>query len=121
MKVTQQIFVIDAANVDDVSAFWAGVFGGEVVKDEEDGWHIVLVDGEWKLAVQPVPHHVPPSWADGQQQIHLDMKVDDIAAAHDEVIALGGAVLQRRGEASDAEGYWVFADPAGHPFCLFWD
>ncbi len=43
----------DAADLDAESAFWAGVLGGEV--DRDDGWHMVTVDGEPKLGVQFAP------------------------------------------------------------------
>ena len=44
------------------------------------------------------------------QQMHLDVMVDDPAAASAAVLALGARTL-------DADNH-VFADPAGHPFCL---
>ena len=43
------------------------------------------------------------------QQIHLDVMVDDVPAAGEAVVALGARALQPPG---------VYADPAGHPFCL---
>ncbi|WP_169741809.1 VOC family protein [Nocardioides aequoreus] len=54
------------------------------------------------------------------QQIHLDLYVDDVAPAHEEVLGLGATVLQQQYAATDPEGFWVYADPAGHPFCLCW-
>src|SRR5438067_8777261 len=47
-------------------------------------WHSVLVDGEWRLGIQLALNHVPPEWPDGTpQQIHLDLYVDDLKAAHE--------------------------------------
>jgi predicted RNA-binding protein YlxR (DUF448 family) len=41
----------------------------------------------------------------------------DLMAAHERVLALGAVVLDdNNGE--PGRGYWVYADPAGHPFCL---
>jgi catechol 2,3-dioxygenase-like lactoylglutathione lyase family enzyme len=62
------------------------------------------------VAFQLAPDHVPPTWpaADVPQQIHLDVVVDDVDAAGEAVLALGARHL--------ASG--VYADPAGHPFCL---
>jgi predicted enzyme related to lactoylglutathione lyase len=120
MQIRRQVPVFDAADVDAESAFWAGVFGGRV--ETHDGWHSVYdADGVHRVDVQLAPFHVPPQWPDGQpQQMHLDLYVDDVAAAHDEVTALGATLLQAADELTDREGFQVYADPAGHPFCLCW-
>jgi hypothetical protein len=54
------------------------------------------------------------------QQIHLDLHVRDVAAAHDEVMRLGARLLQATDELTADAGFRVYADPAGHPFCLCW-
>ena len=122
MKLRRRILVFDAADLTAESRFWAGVLGGTV--DAEDDWHTVFVDGKPELAVQLAPNHVPPEWPDGTpQQSHLDLWVEDVDAAHDEVMSLGAKCLKpaedRPPEAAD--NYQVYADPAGHPFCLCWD
>ena len=120
MKINRQIVVFDAADLAAESTFWAGLLGGSVVA--EDDWHSVVVDGEWRLGMQLAPNHVPPEWPDGsqQQQIHLDLHVDDIRAAHEEAISLGARLLQPAADLEAVEGHQVYADPAGHPFCLGW-
>lgn len=120
MKIRRQIIVFDAADLVAESTFWAGLLGGTVEADDE--WHSVVVDGEWRLGVQLAPHHVPPAWPDGtpEQQIHLDLWVDDLQAAHAEAIALGARLLKPADDLEAAEGFQVYADPAGHPFCLCW-
>ena len=64
------------------------------------------------FAFQLAPDHRPPDWPDPQrpQQVHLDVMVDDLAAADREVRRLGARRL--------TDGQDVYADPAGHPFCL---
>ena len=120
MKISRRLVVFDAANIATESTFWAGVLGGTVDADAEGDWHTVMVDGAPALAVQLAPDHIPPDWPDGTpQQIHLDLYVDDVKAAHDEVMALGADVLQPA-DLNAAEGFQVYADPAGHPFCLCW-
>lgn len=47
------------------------------------------------------------------QQVHLDIHVDDIAVAEAKVLALGATRLP-----STEPGFRVYADRAGHPFCL---
>lgn len=119
MKFSRLLVVLDAADLDAVSSFWAGVLGGTVQTD--DDWHTVIVDGAPKLGVQLAPDHVPPDWPDGApQQIHFDLYVDDLANAHDQVTALGAKQLQAADDPGAAEGFQVYADPAGHPFCLCW-
>jgi len=121
MKIRDTTVVFDAADIDVVSAFWAGVMGGEVWKDDEEGWHAVLVDGKQVIGVQHAPNHVQPEWPDGaQQQVHLDIYVEDLQAAHDEVMALGATFLQPAEDLDAVDGFQVYADPAGHPFCLCW-
>ncbi len=122
MKITRQVIVFDAADLAAESAFWAGVLGGRVYPDDEDGWHSVVdAEGQWRIGIQLAPNHVPPEWPNGNpQQIHLDLHVDDPASAHAEVMALGARLLQAADDFSAAEGHQVYADPAGHPFCVGW-
>ncbi len=119
MRIARQIIVFDAADLTTESTFWAGMLGGTVEAD--DDWHSVLVDGEWRLGVQLAPNHVPPDWPDGTpQQMHLDLWVDGLRAAHEEAISLGARLLKPADDLEAAEGFQVYADPAGHPFCLCW-
>ncbi|HEY2549994.1 MAG TPA: VOC family protein [Streptosporangiaceae bacterium] len=119
MKVQKQIVVLDAADLAAESAFWAGLLGGRA--EAEEDWHTIYVDGKPQLAIQLAPDHVQPQWPDGApQQIHLDFYVDDISAAHDEAMKLGARLLESAGDLHSAAGFQVYADPAGHPFCLCW-
>lgn len=123
MKINHQVVVFDAAEPARESRFWAGVLGGNV--RAEDDWHMVFVDGEPRVGIQLAPNHVPPDWPDGmpQQQIHLDLWVDDFDTAHEHVMSLGAKVLKPAAETLPPEArdnFQVYADPAGHPFCLCW-
>ena len=46
--------------------------------------------------------------------------VDEIEAAHDEVISLGATLLKEAAGGDSPDDFRVYADPAGHPFCLCW-
>jgi hypothetical protein len=119
LHVQRLITVFDAADIAAESAFWAGLLGGEV--DAGDDWHSISIDGEWALAVQLAPDHVPPQWPDGaSQQMHLDVWVEDLAEAHEKAIGLGASLLMPANDPKAPEGWQVYADPAGHPFCLCW-
>jgi catechol 2,3-dioxygenase-like lactoylglutathione lyase family enzyme len=119
VKIKRQVVVFDAADIAVESAFWAALLGGTVIAD--DDWHSVLVDGEWRLGVQLAPDHVPPEWPDGApQQMHLDLWVDDLAAAHEQALRLGARLLRPTDDPRAPQGFQVYADPAGHPFCFCW-
>lgn len=119
MRITRQTVVFDAADLDAESGFWAGLLGGTVERDGD--WHTVYVDAEPRLCFQLALNHRPPTWPDGtQQQLHLDLYVDDLATAHQEAMALGARLLKKAEDTSAPDGFQVYADPAGHPFCLCW-
>ena len=119
VKINFQVVVFDAADLATESSFWAGVLGGTV--DPEDDWHMVLVEGQPRIGVQLAPDHVRPDWPDGTpQQIHLDLWVDDPVEGHDLVMSLGATVLKEAEHGESLDAFQVYADPAGHPFCLCW-
>jgi hypothetical protein len=56
----------------------------------------------------------PPRWPDPAPpaQVHVDLVFDDPEPVAARILELGGSNLLHR------EGCAVYADPAGHPFCL---
>ncbi len=120
MRINHQVVVFDAADLEAESSFWAGVLEGTV--DAEDDWHMVMVDGAPRVGVQLAPAHVAPDWPGGEpkQQIHMDLWVEVFAPAHERVMSLGAKVLQEAEPVADGDTFQVYADPAGHPFCLVW-
>jgi catechol 2,3-dioxygenase-like lactoylglutathione lyase family enzyme len=119
MKIKRQIVVFDTADLEAESSFWADLLDGTV--DADDDWHTVSVDGVPRLGFQLAPNHVQPDWPDGEpQQLHLDLYVDDIRAAHEEAVAKGARLLKPADDLDAPEGFQVYADPSGHPFCLCW-
>lgn len=125
MRITKHYVAIDAANVRDEAEFWAAVFGGEIQGD--DTWLEVVVDGETVVAIQDAPDHAAPEWpsddpARQQQQAHLDVYVEagEVQAAEADVISLGARLLEGHSDVTAPEGFRVYADPAGHPFCICW-
>lgn len=120
MEFKRRMIVFEAADLHAESAFWAGLLDGTVVAG--DRWHNIWVDGDWQLGVQLAPDHVPPTWPDGasSQQIHLDFYLEDLEAAHQKVLRLGGRLLRAADDPAVPSGFRVYADPAGHPFCLCW-
>ena len=104
--------VLDCADPAALAEFYAALLGLPVTYRSAD-WVVVSEDETTSgLAFQLAPGHVPPAWPDParSQQFHLDVMVDDPDAAAVAVLALGVRAL-------DADRH-VYADPAGHPFCL---
>lgn len=120
MEFLHQIVVFDAPDLAAESRFWSAMLGGRV--EPEDDWHMIYDgDGKPRVGIQLAPNHVAPDWPDGTpQQIHLDLYVKDIKAAHDEAMSLGATLLQAADDIDAKDGFQVYADPAGHPFCLCW-
>ncbi|WP_055694317.1 VOC family protein [Streptomyces prasinopilosus] len=107
--------VLDCADPRALAGFYAGLLGGTI--EGEGDWVDLRVPGGPVLAFQETPGHVPPRWPspDHSQQFHLDLTVEDLDAAEKEVLALGA----KRLDAEDrSRSFRVYADPAGHPFCL---
>ena len=103
--------VIDCADPSALAQFYAELLGLHVTYTSSD-WVVVSEnDTTSGIAFQLAPDHQPPQWPDPTrpQQFHLDVMVDDIGAATAQVLELGAHLLN---------GGNVFADPAGHPFCL---
>lgn len=107
-------WVIDCPDPDALAAFYEELIGFERTHDDHD-WVVISPAGRHSgIAFQLAPDHEAPTWPlpGRPQQVHVDVMVDDMEAAHEAVIARGARPLLRGG--SDH----VYADPAGHPFCL---
>lgn len=103
----------DAADASGLARFYATLLGSEVTYDGPEG---ALVAGEGtSVMVQRIEGYNAPRWPDPAhpQQVHLDIHVDDMDAGEARVLEIGGVRLPGEGE-----DFRVYADPAGHPFCL---
>ena len=86
---------------------------------------LVLRDsaGAARLAFQQVAELPEATWPAGPvpQQLHLDLTVPTAAgldAQHERALALGARLLFDR-SGDPEEPLRIYADPAGHPFCIF--
>ena len=86
---------------------------------------LVLRDanGSRQLAFQQVPQLPEPTWPEGPrpQMLHLDTTVPtlpELYVQHQRALDLGARLLFDRSDDQD-EPLIVYADPAGHPFCIF--
>lgn len=97
--------------------------GDEPVDPDDLDWLVLRNPGGPELAFQLTDELARSTWPDPAvpQQSHLDITVPTKAALdaqHERVLGLGGALLHDRSDDPD-EPLRVYADPAGHPFCLF--
>ncbi|HEX3593413.1 MAG TPA: VOC family protein [Pseudonocardiaceae bacterium] len=104
---------IDAPKASPLAKFYADLMGMEVTYDGPEG--ALISDGTKSVMFQQISDYQPPRWPDPEhpQQGHLDIEVDDLDTGESRALELGATKL-----ADNAESFRVFADPAGHPFCL---
>lgn len=123
--------VIDATDVRRTAEFYRELFGleyragDEPREGEEDVEWLVLRgrDGGHGLAFQHADELKRTTWPDPEvpMQIHLDTSVPDAEALERQkarAVALGATVILDRTDDPE-EPLYVFADPEGHPFCIF--
>nr|WP_218566508.1 VOC family protein [Vallicoccus soli] len=127
--------VLDTTDARGLAEFWRQLLGFRYragdeappagAPDPRGSTWLVLVDpqGVPRLAFQQVAELPPATWPEGPrpQQLHLDLRVDDVAALdeqHARVLALGATQLLDRTDDPE-EPMRAYADPAGHPFCVF--
>ena len=104
--------VVDCPDPGALAEFYSALLGLPITYRSADFVVVARDDTTSGVAFQLAPDHRPPTWPDpaSSQQMHLDVMVDDVEAAQPQVIALGARRLDG--------GEHVYADPAGHPFCL---
>jgi catechol 2,3-dioxygenase-like lactoylglutathione lyase family enzyme len=99
-----------------LAEFYAALLGLRVIRED---WLVIAADettlprlafGEGSAEL-----YEPPRWPDPKhpQQVHLDVSVTDTDGVEDLVLGLGATTLQNAGT------YRSYADPIGHPFCLY--
>jgi hypothetical protein len=126
--------VLDCADARALAEFYRQLLGFVYrAGDEPEGGVPGLPDKDWlvlhdtrgekRVAFQQVDGLHESTWPDDAvpQQLHLDMTVPSVAhldAQHERVLSLGGRLLYDR-STDPEEPLRVYADLAGHPFCIF--
>ena len=103
--------VLDCPDPAALASFYSEMLGLPITYRSVDWVVVAANETSSGLAFQLAPGHRPPSWPDPAvpQQVHLDIMAEDVTASGPRVLALGAVKL---------DGEDVYADPAGHPFCL---
>jgi catechol 2,3-dioxygenase-like lactoylglutathione lyase family enzyme len=124
VPATLQCIVLDCPEPVVLANFYQALLGGEVDRPDprwrvDEDWSTLHVNGV-VLGFQRSFDYRPPRWPDPAfpQQFHLDFEVDDFRESHHQVLASGGWLLDPD---LGGRGWRVYADPAGHPFCLLGD
>jgi catechol 2,3-dioxygenase-like lactoylglutathione lyase family enzyme len=120
MMGSLQCVVLDCPDVAALASFYQAALGG-VVNQPDPRWSTgadfatLHAPGGVVLAFQRVSNFVAAGWPDPTrpQQLHLDIDVPELDDAHERVVGLGARFLR-----NEPRGWRVYADPAGHPFCL---
>jgi catechol 2,3-dioxygenase-like lactoylglutathione lyase family enzyme len=104
--------IFDCPDPHALAAFYSELLGLPITYESDDFVVVAESTRSSGYAFQRAPGHRAPRWPDPAhpQQLHLDVMVDDLDKADEQVVKLGAARL--------AAGDHVYADPAGHPFCL---
>ena len=115
---------IDCADVGPVARFYERLLGLEVIDLDPPLW-AQLADRTTgvHLNIQGEPWYEPPTWPEqpGAQtkMLHLEVEVDDLAAAVALAEDAGGAQAPHQPPDRDPTRVRIMLDPAGHPLCLF--
>ena len=122
--------VLDTTNPRELAEFYRQLLGWSYRPGHEesdpagDDWlNLQAPDGGHGLAFQKTEKLARSTWPSPEvpQQLHLDITVatrEELDAEHDHVLALGGQLIFDRSD-DEEEPLRVYADPAGHPFCIF--
>ncbi|QFZ18949.1 VOC family protein [Saccharothrix syringae] len=121
--------VLDCTDTRAVAEFYRQLLGlvyrpGDEPGGGADDWLVLrTAEGVPQLAFQQVAELPAATWPEGPvpQQSHLDLtvaSVEELEVQHRRVLELGGRLLRDRSDDPE-EPLYVYADPAGHPFCVF--
>jgi predicted enzyme related to lactoylglutathione lyase len=115
---------LDCSDSEALGSFYCRLFGWEISARDGVGWvQARNPEGGVGLNFQAEETYEPPTWPEehGRQakMMHLEVLVDDLEAAVDQVLRFGGAQASHQPPDRNPAKIRVMLDPAGHPFCLF--
>jgi predicted enzyme related to lactoylglutathione lyase len=115
-RIGFDLVVLDTDDPPRLAEFYTALLGWDTERADDD-WITIAGPSHARIAFQLAVNYRPPTWPDNEvpQQIHFDFAVDDLDAAEAYAISVGARPVQGP-ETSD--GFRVYLDPSGHPFCL---
>ena len=103
--------VLDVSDLDRSVEFWLQVFGGEKIFADDAYARVGDLSRPPTLLLQKVPEVKTV-----KNRVHLDFEIDDLDAAIERVVKLGGHEVNRVSEYGIT--FAVMADLDGNEFCL---
>ena len=126
--------VLDTTDARKLAEFYRELFGLRYRSGDEppppgdpdprgSDWLVLRNDDGVPLAFQQVDEIAVPTWPEPAvpQQLHLDTtvaSVEELHVEHDRALELGARLILDRIDDPE-EPLRVYADPQGHPFCIF--
>ena len=127
--------VLDTTDVRGLAEFYRKLLGfayragdqppaGDQIDERGQDWLVIHhPSGSPRIAFQQVATLQRSTWPQHEvpQQLHLDLSVPtrrDLEMQHERALELGATLLYDRSQ-DEQEPLRVYADPAGHPFCIF--
>lgn len=104
---------IDCQDPDTLATFWAEVLGSEIDLVMDDGRYVFLKGSETLpvLCFQRVPEAKAV-----KNRLHIDVGVEDLAAATERIVGLGGAWIDGVDRRLDDVTWRTMTDPEGNEF-----
>jgi predicted enzyme related to lactoylglutathione lyase len=106
--------VFDCVDPHGLALFWQHMIGGDLV-DQTDTWTALVPPRGVIIGFQQVPESKVV-----KNRVHLDVQVDDCAAATQAAVALGATAVGPMQDEDDAP-FQVMLDPEGNEFCFIVD
>jgi catechol 2,3-dioxygenase-like lactoylglutathione lyase family enzyme len=119
--------VLDTTDVPRLAEFYRELLGWPYADGFEpapdDDWRTLVSPQGLRLGFQQAEEVAPTTWPDTAvpQQLHLDLladSVEELATWHERALGLGATLRLDRSDEPE-EPLRVYADPAGHTFCIF--
>ena len=121
--------VIDTTDVRALAEFYRELLGltyrpGDETPTEGEDWLVLRDAGDTNVLAFPLVDRLErTTWPDPAvpMQLHLDFTVsgtEELERQRARAVELGATVIIDRSDDPD-EPLYVFADPSGHPFCIF--
>lgn len=115
-RLTQLILECDDA--ERLARFWQEVLDLPDPEGDSD-WLTLRWEPVGRFSFHRVPGYQPPPWPGelGEHHVHFDLLVNDLGDAS---LAVEGAGARPLSEVMNPgpKAWRIYADPAGHPFCL---
>ncbi|GAB4002418.1 VOC family protein [Nocardioides ultimimeridianus] len=124
---TLRSVVLDCLDVHELAEFYRALTGWDYPAGYDpadfDDWLSIIGPEGVRISFQQVPELRATTWPSGEvpQQAHLDFLAatrEEMEEQHERLLALGAVVRLDRTEDAE-EPLRVYADPAGHTFCVF--